>query len=45
MHSSRSHGPRDLQAASGLQLGADPVLLTEDSTFKRVTGLRVKLLR
>lgn len=36
--------PDALQAASGLQLGTDHVFLTGDAVFRRVTGLRVKLL-
>ncbi|MCC6535753.1 MAG: PIN domain-containing protein [Burkholderiales bacterium] len=36
--------PDALQAASGLQLGADHVFLTGDAAFNRVTGLRVMLL-
>lgn len=36
--------PDALQAASGLQLGANHVFLTGDATFKRVAGLSVMLL-
>jgi predicted nucleic acid-binding protein len=36
--------PDALQAASGLQLGADHVFLTGDGAFKRVTGLSVNCL-
>ncbi len=36
--------PDALQAASCLQLGRDHLFLTGDSSFKRVTGLKVKLL-
>lgn len=36
--------PDALQAASGLQLGADHVFLTGDTAFKRVAGLNVMLL-
>lgn len=36
--------PDALQAASCLQLGADHVFLTGDSAFKRVGGLRVRML-
>ncbi|MDP2368845.1 type II toxin-antitoxin system VapC family toxin [Rhodoferax sp.] len=36
--------PDALQAASCLQLGADHLFLTGDSSFKRVSGLSVKVL-
>ncbi len=36
--------PDALQAASGLQLGAEHVFVTGDTAFNRVTGLRVMLL-
>jgi predicted nucleic acid-binding protein len=36
--------PDALQAASCLQLGADHVFLTGDSAFKRVGGLKVRVL-
>ena len=36
--------PDALQAASCLQLGADHLFLTGDAAFKRVAGLKVKLL-
>lgn len=36
--------PDALQAASCLQLGPDHVFLTGDAAFRRVSGLRVKLL-
>jgi len=36
--------PDAMQAASCLQLGADHLFLTGDSTFKRVAGLNVKVL-
>ena len=36
--------PDALQAASCLQLGTDHLFLTGDATFKRVAGLKVKLL-
>ena len=42
-----NHGlktPDALQAASCLQLGADHLFLTGDSSFNRVAGLDVKLL-
>lgn len=42
-----NHGlktPDALQAASCLQLGADHLFLTGDSSFNRVAGLNVKLL-
>ena len=36
--------PDALQAASCLQLGFDHLFLTGDAAFKRVTGLKVKIL-
>ncbi len=36
--------PDCLQAACCLQLGQDHVFLTGDAAFKRVAGLKVKLL-
>ena len=36
--------PDALQAASCLQLGRDHLFLTGNSSFKRVAGLKVKLL-
>jgi predicted nucleic acid-binding protein len=36
--------PDALQAASCLQLGADHVFLSGDRAFKRVAGLKVKVL-
>jgi predicted nucleic acid-binding protein len=43
-----NHGlrtPDALQAASCLQLGSDHVFLSGDSSFKRVGGLNVKVLK
>jgi predicted nucleic acid-binding protein len=36
--------PDALQAASCLQIGAEHLFLTGDSAFKRVAGLKVKVL-
>jgi predicted nucleic acid-binding protein len=36
--------PDALQAASCLQLGSEHIFLTGDAAFKRVTGLKVRLL-
>ncbi|HEX4023153.1 MAG TPA: type II toxin-antitoxin system VapC family toxin [Steroidobacteraceae bacterium] len=37
--------PAALQAASCLQLGSQHMFITGDSAFRKITGLRVKVLR